>query len=106
MEHGLTLSFREMIVVAMALFNLVLWGPIGWTVRRLVNDYDSHKLSNRESLESLRAELDAMEARFHDLRAELPEKYVGVRRFDEQMARIQDLFQRIMDKLEAKADKE
>ncbi|OQX38605.1 MAG: hypothetical protein B0D91_03650 [Oceanospirillales bacterium LUC14_002_19_P2] len=134
MEEGLTLNVREMFIAAMAVFNLVLWGPIGWSVRRLVNDYDQHKKIFREFMESqisdlnatkarcqslqvdlstmearshsLRNDLDDMTTRFHDLRAELPEKYVGIKRYEQQMTQIQGLFQRIMDKLEGKADKQ
>ncbi len=105
MEGTLPESLKELLVILMALFNLVLWGPIGFTVRRMLSEYDQHKELNNKLLQALKDELEALEQKHNDLRAELPEKYVSNTRFDMHMNRVEEMFRLILNKLESKADK-
>ena len=104
-EPGFTLNLKEIVIIAMAVFNLVIWGPIGWNVRRLVNDYDKHKDSNNKTISDLQDEIDDLRQRYNDLRASLPEKYVSLPRFVDEMKTVKDMFQQILEKLDNKADK-
>jgi hypothetical protein len=51
-----------------------------------------------ESLQKLKEDL-------HELEVELPKNYVNKHDLDKRMQHIEDMFQRIYDKLEGKADK-
>jgi len=51
-----------------------------------------------ESLQKLKEDL-------HELEVELPKTYVNKNDLDKRMQHIEDMFQRIYDKLEGKADK-
>ncbi|MCW7555536.1 hypothetical protein NX722_23515 [Endozoicomonas gorgoniicola] len=99
------MTIYQIIIIAMAVFNLVLWGPIGWIVRRLTKDYDEHKRTNSHSLAELRGDLEDLQQRYNDLRAELPDKYVSLSRYVDEIKTIQGMLQKILDKLDSKADK-
>jgi hypothetical protein len=60
---------------------------LGWFARQLW-----------DAMKELRADL-------HTLEVNLPENYVKRSDLDKRMERIEDMFQRISDKLDAKADK-
>lgn len=60
---------------------------LGWFARQLW-----------DAMKELRADL-------HSLEVNLPENYVKRSDLDKRMERIEDMFQRISDKLDAKADK-
>jgi hypothetical protein len=60
---------------------------LGWFARQLW-----------DAMKELRADL-------HTLEVNLPENYVKRSDLDKRMERIEDMFQRIYDKLDAKADK-
>ena len=89
---------KELFALVLTLLNLVLWGPLGFMIRRLLREYEHTKNEHN-------TRIDELENRMHDLRAELPEKYLSVARFDQQMARIEKMFQWIQNKLDDKADK-
>ena len=92
------LGAKELFALAVTLLNLVFWGPLGFMIRRLLREYEHTKREHD-------SRIDELENRMHDLRAELPEKYLSVVRFDQQMARIEKMFQWIQNKLDDKVDK-
>jgi len=63
------------------------FGVAGWFLREMW-----------DAVKDLRGDL-------HDLKAELPKEYVLKIDLDKRMQHIEDMFQRIYDKLDAKADK-
>lgn len=49
--------------------------------------------------------VDGMKKDLHQIEVDLPKNYVAKNELDRRMAHIEDMFQRIYDKLDGKADK-
>ena len=98
MPEEYTFSTGELVAIALFLFNLIITGPIGWILRQHIADHKKLKDDVQEKLEEVEKEHSI-------LLAQLPDKYVSLGRYLDEMKVIRDMLQRILDKLDTKADK-
>lgn len=98
MPEEVTLSIELLLAGVLLVMNLIVLGPVGYILRQHIADYQKHK-------ELMFRKLDEMDDDHQQLLRELPDKYVPIKRYLEEMDQIRQMLQRILDKLDDKADK-
>ncbi|WP_448215295.1 hypothetical protein [Endozoicomonas sp. 2B-B] len=98
MPEAITISFPALLGLIVLLINLVVIGPVGWILRQ-------HILDHRELKKTIYVKLDELEEKHNNLRQELPDKYVSIKRYLKEMDEFRQLLHRILEKLDNKADK-